>query len=214
MAGYTGYRKVPRKVVITGDKDAGRTLIGAADSQLRILEQQMTFQGLKQAYRTVRPYPGVTIYCWSCFTLQGVTISTEGGKKQFEEQLRECWCNCNFAVGKIMEVYEDLKDYRVLDVIACNNEVRYVRYENILGTDWTPWEKGMPVILMAYAGKIFRCDHSDFASLGSSKGCRPIDSGDTDDVLSGSTTLHEEGWYPTYRVVPICGLNTPKWVNV
>ncbi len=203
MPGYTGHRGVPRKVVCEGNLEESKRLIGEADSQLRILEQQMTFQGLKQAVRTVRPFPGVLIQCWSCFTQQGVRIITPGGQPdKVEITLRECLCGCNFAVGQIVEVIEvENADYKLYTVKACNSKT-YTQYENILGSDFTPWEVGQVVLLMAYNDFLYDCCNSTYNSTG----CSPLKD-ETNEVLA-------ESWRSTYRIVPLDGAKIPKWVTV
>lgn len=218
MAGYSGYRKVPRKVMLVGDFEQGKKLIGEADSQLRILEQQMTFQGLKQSYRTIRPRPGIIITCWSCFTLQGVRIITGGGKGIIEETLRECWCNCNFSIGQIIELtgglngesVEELEDHsvRVYSVKACNHRDHYVLYENTLASDFTVYAAGDVVVLMAYKDKRFLCHSGGEITFGCSP--RKVVLGDDETVAE---MLAEDSWRTAYRIIPVCAELFKKWIT-
>ena len=66
--------KVPCKITLEGDKDCARDFIGAAQSQLRILENQMSFQKLKQGVRRVRLNPRTTVEALICFNLREVKI--------------------------------------------------------------------------------------------------------------------------------------------
>jgi len=65
---------LPCKITLLGDKERARDFIGAAQSQMRILENQMSFQNLKQGARRVRLNPRVTISALACFSLREVII--------------------------------------------------------------------------------------------------------------------------------------------
>ncbi|MCD6198848.1 MAG: hypothetical protein J7K15_09795, partial [Deltaproteobacteria bacterium] len=52
-----------------------RDFIGAAQSQMRILENQMSFQNLKQGARRVRLNPRVTVSALACFSLREVIVN-------------------------------------------------------------------------------------------------------------------------------------------
>jgi len=211
MSGYIGYRKVPRKLVIVGDVNTGKKFLGEADSQLRILEQQMTFQGLKQGYRTIKPCSKVIISCWSCFSIQGVVISIKGGKKLPEEILRECWCNCNFSIGQVIELtgglggetVEELDTYSIktYSVKACNRKEIYLLYENVIASDFTVYTSGQVVILMAYKDKNFLCHLNEEVAFG----CDPIA---PEEVISNSA------WRTAYRIIPVCPELFHKWTVI
>ncbi|OEU67542.1 MAG: hypothetical protein BA863_12320 [Desulfovibrio sp. S3730MH75] len=53
--------KVPCKIILGGDKVCARDYIGAAQSQLRILEGELKFQGLKQGIRKTELNPKVSV---------------------------------------------------------------------------------------------------------------------------------------------------------
>jgi hypothetical protein len=162
----------PRKVVITGDKKAGLALRGTADSQLRILEKQMSHQGLKQGWRTIHPYPGAIIQVWSCFNQRQVEIYVKphGGKRGDRE--RSCYCIGCVAFGQVMAVHditflEDMPEtlcydkvdqypallnrffcsYPLYDVEVCNSQI-YVLFENIPAIDNTPYCVGDRILVM------------------------------------------------------------------
>ncbi|MBE9570766.1 MAG: hypothetical protein IMF11_09065 [Proteobacteria bacterium] len=67
--------KVPCKITLRGDKVYAKNFIGAAQSQLRILENQMDFQGLKQGTRKVQLNPRITVEALVCFNLREVIIN-------------------------------------------------------------------------------------------------------------------------------------------
>jgi hypothetical protein len=104
------YRRVPKRIVITGDVDRGKTYIGQADSQLNILQNQMQFQNLKQGWRTVRLADDVVVECWSCFSLSAVRIHVTPSRYVDEKREREeKWCLCFpcFASGVIEKVFPE-----------------------------------------------------------------------------------------------------------
>ncbi len=159
MAGYSGYRKVPRKVVVVGNVKEGKKLIGAADGQLRILEQQMSFQDLKQGARTIKLRPGVVIECWSCFTLQGVkiTVNTGIGKPIERIEWVECFCGCHISQGFVIGVDKQLCCYdfelrtTTYTVSVCVKKepphYMYVEMQNTPSAGFSPIEIGQPVVL-------------------------------------------------------------------
>ena len=81
--------KVPTKITLLGDKEKARDFIGAAQSQMRILENQMSFQGLEQGMRRTRLDPRTTVESNVCFNLKEVKIYSEPfkGVEEIEEEL-------------------------------------------------------------------------------------------------------------------------------
>jgi hypothetical protein len=69
--------KVPCKITPLGDKKYARNFIGAAQSQMRILENQLAFRDLKQGVRKVRLDPKTTCEAIVCFDLSEVKIYSE-----------------------------------------------------------------------------------------------------------------------------------------
>jgi hypothetical protein len=84
--GYTGVRSIPMNITLIGDRGKCESLIGRAESQLRILEAQMSFQGLQQGSRKIKG-DGYIIECWKCFSLQGVKITTFAPGPQPEKEI-------------------------------------------------------------------------------------------------------------------------------
>jgi hypothetical protein len=66
--------RIPCKITLEGDKDRARDFIGAAQSQMRLLEKQLEFQNLKQGVRQVRLNSKTTVEARICFSLKEVLI--------------------------------------------------------------------------------------------------------------------------------------------
>lgn len=81
--------KVPCKITLTGDKDYARNFIGAAKSQMRILENQMSFQGLAQGTRRTKLDPRTVVESTVCFNLKEAKIYSEPfkGAEEIKEEL-------------------------------------------------------------------------------------------------------------------------------
>jgi len=80
---------IPYKITLDGDKDYARNFIGAAQSQMRILENQMSFRNLKQGVRSRPLDQRTTVEASVCFDLKEVKIYSEPIKKirEIEEEL-------------------------------------------------------------------------------------------------------------------------------
>lgn len=128
--------KSPTRLVFLGDRFEAQRHTGRARKEMLILENSMSFQGLKQGARTVRPYPGVVIECWSCFSLRQANIYVEqvGGADDQPREWRECFCCTCFAIGKILNIYEETTSVcRYYDVEVCQGGLESYRYEIIEG---------------------------------------------------------------------------------
>jgi hypothetical protein len=79
--------RIPCKITLEGDKDHARNFIGAAQSQLRILENQMSFQDLKKGARKVRLDPKTVCDVNVCFDLSEVRIHSEPEIIKIKEEL-------------------------------------------------------------------------------------------------------------------------------
>jgi hypothetical protein len=81
--------RVPCRITLTGDEDYARNFIGAAQSQLRILESEMRFQNLKQGVRKVRFSQRTTVEARICFNLKEIIIYCmpifDEGREFFDE---------------------------------------------------------------------------------------------------------------------------------
>jgi hypothetical protein len=195
---------IPPKIIIKGDPALGSMFIGEAYSQLNILRDSMKFQGLKQSFRTVEVAPGVLVQCNRNYNLETVTIYTQGGGQEQEQRERikevECFCNCNFARGIVLSV-EAVEDeiFDKLTVAACYDRTLYRIYENVLASDFTPWEEGGKCIVMAYNGFLYDCCNLNYDATG----CRPIKD-EANEFLS-------DDWRTTIRVVPLCAIPVLRW---
>lgn len=154
-------KKVPRTIIISGDQEKGVSLIGFADAQLKILENEMRFQRLKQGHRTVRVDQQSVVECWSCFALQQVTIHVDpaGGKPKKKREW-QCFCNQCLSVGRVLrinngvagqaeetfcgfawEIYPEryyCTEEITYDVELCVNGNLYILAMNSMPTDHTP----------------------------------------------------------------------------
>lgn len=151
------YRKVPKKIVVTGDIDRGRTYIGQADSQLNILQNQMRFQNLDQGWRTVKLAEDVVVECWSCFSLSAVHIHATPPKpaeKKKEELIRECLCLPCFTAGIVEKVYPEevteddlIKGVRFTYDISVCNDTLYILFKDfrIRSAGWEQYYAGQAV---------------------------------------------------------------------
>lgn len=102
---------IPVKITVTGNIPEGRKLVGFAKKQMAILENLMSFQGLKQGARTVKPFPGVVVECWSRFSLQEIRVHVAGGHEEEpkiveegQSEQQECLCLPHFAMAIITKV--------------------------------------------------------------------------------------------------------------
>jgi len=138
------YRKIPKKIVILGDITKGKQYLGQADSQLNILQNQMSFQNLQQSWRTVRLAKDVIVECFSGFNLSEVRIHATP-LKPLEPSLepeRLCFCNCCVAIGRIKSSYSirpdgwlpRVDDKYYYDVEVCQKRA-FLLIENIWSTD-------------------------------------------------------------------------------
>lgn len=194
---------VPAKVEVVGtDQEYGRQFIGPAKSQLRILENQLRMNGFPQGRRMVTLNQRIKVHCWVCFNFKGVTVYCDGGGKEEEIWTKECPCNCNFTVGLVKEIQEETIDDAPLYIVsACKKERQYTVYENILASDWTKYEPGERVIMIAYNDMEYLC-----CSTGTGPtGCSPL-------ISDNPTT--SDAWRSTVRIIPWCGADIPKWINI
>jgi len=179
MAGFTGHRRIPRRTQIVGDIPTGKKLIGYADSQLRILENQMGFQGLKQGSRTVRPHRDIVIECWSCFSLQGIKITVLGSGRDKAEKisLEECMCFPCYAMGIVTNVTEvtsaeAMMGFKYLcDLDICSGKktqlVKYINYP-IRPVGWEKYYLGQYVMVSAF------CEDGCIMNADTKKSCLTV----------------------------------------
>jgi len=109
---------IPPTIIVTGDKDTGYKFKKFALNQLAILERLMSFQGLNEGFRTVKPCPGIVVECWSSFSIRvvkvhviGETQKQEGENK--EKNGRECFCSHHFAMGEVLKVIPEYPEKNI-----------------------------------------------------------------------------------------------------
>ena len=195
--------EVPSKIIISGDREAGKALIGDGHRQMAILENLMSFNDLDQYSIKMSPYPGAMITCKKVFGLRTIEIVTgvPGGKERKDGQM--CLCNCNFTVGFIAALGEKLDDRgaQLYDVIACFRKKTYRMYRDVLASDFTKYEVGQKVLLIPYYQMSFLCCQEESVATG----CVPRKS---DDDIS------EDAWRSTLRIVPWHAERLPKYIKV
>lgn len=189
------------QIELNGDKDECMAWLAFAKTKSYYLADYMKKAGLAQAEKNISPQPGVDIKYFKRFNMEKIIINVDsraGGKRR----IQRCVCNCNFSVGQITEVTAvDGQDFDLLNVLCCKEKESFVIYEDIIGSDFTPWELNQVVVVMAYNDFLYDCYNSNFNATG----CSPT-------IYEGADAL-EDDWRTTYRVVPFCGLKIPKWVE-
>lgn len=181
------------------DDPGARALIGFGRKRLRQLHRDMGFQNLHTYSNKIILQSGYTVTATSSQGINKVFITAPGGKGRKDKVEYECFCNCNFAIGQVREI-TDIDGLSYLTVSSCRED-RYALYENILSSDFTPWEVDDVVIIMAYNSMLFDCDKGNTDAIG----CKP--------VIDETNTVGAEAWRTTFRVLPLCALTQPKWIK-
>jgi hypothetical protein len=81
--------ETPSKIILSGDKDCARNFMGAAQSQLRILKNEMKFQDLEQGARQTRLNEKVIVNNTINHGIETVEIYCEPEEKPEEEKEEE-----------------------------------------------------------------------------------------------------------------------------
>lgn len=89
---------------MVGNRQSCEALVGSAKREMAILENQMQFQGLQQGSRTVQPFPGHFIECWSCFGMRQITITTPSAHGQAKSSKYVCFCNGCLAMARVVAI--------------------------------------------------------------------------------------------------------------
>jgi hypothetical protein len=141
------WRKIPRKLIIDGDVELGKTFVSLADSELRKLEHDMKFQSLQQLSRT-RKFGNVVIECWVGFGLSTVRITTAAARGGKKKSCYECMCGCHVSVGVVAFpgptscLYHILDLQYTYDVIVCQKKTKYIELSGCQPTDFTRFANG------------------------------------------------------------------------
>jgi len=153
---------IPVKIIVEGNQTRGREFIGFAKDQMRILENLMSFQGLKQSKRIVKPFPDIVVECQSIFTQQVIKIYaqpaiTEEKEEPKRERLeRKCLCLPHFSVGIVVNAFpetptelwlEDGRFYYNLDICAVD---KYVRFEGAYDANFGRYSVGQIVLVSMF----------------------------------------------------------------
>jgi len=156
-----GFRKVPRRLDITGNIHAGEMLLGRASSMLISVEkkidraQKMGLDKFKQEHQTRRMSDGSVIEVWSSFGESHVHIHVphRGGAPRRKDL--ECYCNCHLAIGQIVGpkrrgCYDYFDPTWTYDVEVCNLEgtYRYVLLSGVLPMLMRPYRVGQLVLVV------------------------------------------------------------------
>jgi hypothetical protein len=150
-----------------------------------------------------------------------------------EKIFRECPCNCNMSIGVVLSrvlsgtvgtIYENVGSkeapFYIYSVEVCQNKKGYVIYDNIIGSDFTPWQVGQQVIVMAYHDFLFGCCLADPQSMQenfaqfNATGCLGIIDKDyvrDIDHPELGMTMENYGWRTTFRILPMCSMPLQLW---
>jgi len=144
------YRKIPRKLVISGNVALGKTFIGRAEQELVKLENELRlsqFPEVQQMHRT-RDFGNVVIECWTAFGLSTVKITTKGGAENRSKMCQECMCGCHVSVGVVaytekIDCIEHITNLHLTyDVIVCQKKTRYIELTGCQPVDFTRYRDG------------------------------------------------------------------------
>ena len=148
---------VKSKITVHGDERVGEMFHGFGRSQMRILEEQMAHQGLKQASRIVSANPYVSVECVACFAIRKINIYVAPEAEEYVFP-KECWCCGPCLVGGLIssvpnENYDsgDDSDY-FADVIICQKAGEDSHYSVYLAdvkfSDYTKHQPGDSVLVL------------------------------------------------------------------
>jgi hypothetical protein len=179
---WTGYRKIPKKVVTNGNTGIAKMAMGIADSQLVRLENDMSHQGIGVSFST-KSYQvagkRVVIEAWSSLNLQGVVIHVlEKGEQPGVG--KKCFCSCHVAEGVITvpkrtmgicnqvdTVYSTCYYHLSMfgepvtyDVSVCMNKTHSITIENCITSDFTKYvnNERVMVLWMPEVGQTYDID--------------------------------------------------------
>jgi len=156
-----GFRKIPRRLDITGNVNAGKMLIGRANSVLSFVEQRvarahkMGLDKFQQDHQTVKMTDGSVIEVWSSFGESHIHIHVPHKGGPAGKVDLECYCNCHLAVGQIVgprrrACYDYFDPTWTYDVEVCNLEgtYRYILLSGVLPMLMRPYKVGQVVLIV------------------------------------------------------------------
>lgn len=198
--------EIPIKVVLHGPRAAASRHEHHGTRLMAILERFMSFQRLHQCTMRKEIEPGVIVEASKIFGLRRIDIYVGGEKGPKYKEVVECPCNCDFALGWIVEVCDEWLDdeFQLYNVAVCFAKRRYVLRENILASDFTRYVEGQKVLLVPYNLALFQCCTGNNGSGVVATGCSPVLSLDE---------MNAEGWRTIMRIIPWCAVAVPKWIK-
>lgn len=229
----------PVRILLFGDIPRCQSIIGVAKKRLNVLRDRVDrSNGVQQGWQQpVILQTGEVIKFERSFNCDKIEIYSS--RQVFEQpeikkvKEYECLCNCNMAIGQVVArtligtadtVYANMgptfAKYYLYDVAICQNEKLYAGFTEILGTDFTPWEPGQQVIVMAYHDFLFGCCLEDPAVLGENftkfvaTGCAGIV--DNEFLINPAhpelgSNIDNHDWRTTFRILPLCALPFQLW---
>ena len=194
--------EVPVKIVRHGPTSVARRQEHHGLRLMAILERFMEFQSLKQCTMRKEIEPGVIVEASKVFGLRRIDVYVGGAAEPKKRETAECLCNCDFALGVVMELNDELLDgqFQLYNVAVCFKKAKYILREGLLTSDFTKYYEGQKVLLVPYNRAAFTC----CTGVAEATGCRPIES-ECDQI--------DEDWRSTLRIIPWCGVTVPKWVK-
>lgn len=229
------------QIIFHGDYGRCQMAMGNAKRVLTKLYQTLGAEDglIQQGWQPATPlFTGEVVQCHIGLGFDTIHIYAEVGGEQADievakEVIRECPCNCNMSVGTILSrtlsrtpgtPYFDIglveAPFYIYTVEICQNNDGYILFENIIGSDFTPWEEGQQVIVMAYHDFLFGCCLPDPGILGdnfaqfTASGCSGIiDTGHYKYPahLDQGMDMNNHGWRTTFRILQMCALPIPLW---
>ena len=198
--------KIPTKIIFHGPYERCQAVLGIARSRLALLEDRLRRSNgtVQQGWqRPIRLDTGEVIRCGVSFNTSVVEIYAGGEPEPLREISRECFCSCNLALGVVVKVHEEEleSDVTLYDVRVCNKKDRYLKYENIIASDFTPYVKNQKVLVMAY---------NDFQYVCCSQ--KPVVTACV--PKKSANVVSSDAWRTTYRIIPFCARKGPKWLNM
>ena len=234
---------IPTKIVFHGDRTRCQAVLGEARSRLVLLQDRMARSGgmIQQGWqRPIQLMTGEIVRLAVSFNTSIIEIFAPANQQvaSFEaaEEAWKCFCNCNMAIGVVTSaiytgtprtIYEayGLREapFLVCSVDVCQQERLFVGFENIIGSDFTPWQVGQQVIVMAYNRFLFGCCLESVEMIGpeyaifSATGC--LGEVDTTRYLNPThpeygVNIDDHDWRTTFRIIPFCALDVPLKMEV
>jgi hypothetical protein len=218
-----------KKIIYAGDFNLCHKAKRRAVDLLTKLYQSLDISDGMQGWRPLTPIGSnafaqlhIGLTCDTIVVYAGDAAESAGVQKA-AESYKKCPCTCNMSLGMVAsrvlsgtDIYAaiGLKEapFYIYSVNICQSEFTYVAFENIIGSDFTPWELGQKVIVMAYNKFLFGCCLPDPSILGenfeefTAKGCLGVV-----EPISDVISMRDYYWRTTYRILQIDALPFDYW---